>query len=378
MPENEVVEAEVMQPPAVAPQPSPAEQEAAFNKLILRGDLSGLNDREKVVYYRMLCDRIEIDWMTKPFDYLLLKGKVVLYLNAGGSYQINKRWNISHNKVECAFDHGLCLFLYRAAMPDGRVQESTGAAYVDGLKGEDLANAVMKAETRAKRRSTLSLMGLGGIVLADEPEGSQKVSFDPNTVDATGVSLVSDETREKIGVGAAKLSGLGVTVEMLISRFGKPLNEFGEEELAEMRNIVVALTDKKSTVQELFGDPKPVAEQPPMKAPGAGNAGANKQTAATSQLGTERSTTSPQGTAPAHATTTSEPPKESGPAKNAGRQGTSNATAADAKKTTSGKGNGPSAAEAPKDASPPPSESAPPKDAKPSGSIPPPLSNDVF
>ena len=44
-----------------------------------------------------------------------------------------------------------------------------GAVNINGLKGEALANAMMKAETKAKRRATLSLCGLG---LMDELEVS--------------------------------------------------------------------------------------------------------------------------------------------------------------------------------------------------------------
>ena len=43
----------------------------------------------------------------------------------------------------------------QAQMPDGRVDESTGALSVAGLKGEALATAYMKCEAKAKRRVTL-------------------------------------------------------------------------------------------------------------------------------------------------------------------------------------------------------------------------------
>ena len=41
-----------------------------------------------------------------------------------------------------------------------RMTESTGAVSIAGLKGEAKANAMMKAETKAKRRAVLSLVGL--------------------------------------------------------------------------------------------------------------------------------------------------------------------------------------------------------------------------
>ena len=49
----------------------------------------------------------------------------------------------------------------------GRCDESTGIVNITGLKGTDLANELMKAETKAKRRVTLSICGLG---MLDESE----------------------------------------------------------------------------------------------------------------------------------------------------------------------------------------------------------------
>lgn len=48
----------------------------------------------------------------------------------------------------------------QATLPQGRCDESIGAVSIAGLQGEALANAVMKAETKSKRRVTLSICGL--------------------------------------------------------------------------------------------------------------------------------------------------------------------------------------------------------------------------
>ena len=55
----------------------------------------------------------------------------------------------------------------RASFPDGRHDESIGAVPIAGLKGEARSNAMMKCETKAKRRVTLSLVGLSTL---DESE----------------------------------------------------------------------------------------------------------------------------------------------------------------------------------------------------------------
>jgi hypothetical protein len=48
----------------------------------------------------------------------------------------------------------------RATDRAGRSDESIGAVAIGGLKGDALCNALMKAETKAKRRATLAIVGL--------------------------------------------------------------------------------------------------------------------------------------------------------------------------------------------------------------------------
>ena len=49
----------------------------------------------------------------------------------------------------------------RATDKDGRIDESIGAVNIANKKGDDMAIAIMRAETKAKRRVTLSISGLG-------------------------------------------------------------------------------------------------------------------------------------------------------------------------------------------------------------------------
>lgn len=48
----------------------------------------------------------------------------------------------------------------RATLPDNRCDESIGAVFLGQAQGEAKANLLMKAESKAKRRVTLSLCGL--------------------------------------------------------------------------------------------------------------------------------------------------------------------------------------------------------------------------
>jgi len=122
-----------------------------------------------------------LDPFTKPFDILRLNGKEVLYCTRSGTQQLNKLHKVSHliTSRDTNQDAGVYIVTSKASLPDGRCTESIGAVNIQGLKGEMYANAIMKAETKAKRRATLDLLGLG---VLDESEAESI----PN---ATTVSL---------------------------------------------------------------------------------------------------------------------------------------------------------------------------------------------
>lgn len=141
--------------------------DATMNALVLNGDLSRLSPAQKVEYYCAFCQRVGLDPATQPFKILRLNGKEVLYCDRGGTAQLNKRHKVSHNITDRRKEDDLYAVTARAHTPDGRETESMGVVSIVGLRGEAFANALMKAETKAKRRATLDLLGLG---MLDESE----------------------------------------------------------------------------------------------------------------------------------------------------------------------------------------------------------------
>lgn len=140
---------------------------AIIESLALKGDISGLNPTQKVQYYATLCERMGLDPTTQPFLPLRLNGKEILYASKGATDQLAKvnkvnRAIVAREKIEDVY-----VVTARATLPDGRAEDSIGAVPIGNLKGEALANALMKAETKAKRRVTLSICGLG---MLDESE----------------------------------------------------------------------------------------------------------------------------------------------------------------------------------------------------------------
>jgi len=138
-----------------------------LERVVIGGDLSKLQPAERLQYYREVCSSIGLNPLTRPFEYLTLNGKMLLYARRDATDQLRRVHGVSV-QIMAREQHGdVYAVVARATDGKGRTDESVGAVTTQGLRGEALANALMKAETKAKRRVTLSICGLG---LMDETE----------------------------------------------------------------------------------------------------------------------------------------------------------------------------------------------------------------
>lgn len=140
---------------------APALDESIISSIVINGDLSKLSPQQKVDYYNLFCHRLGLDPISQPFRILKLNGKEILYCDRSGAQQLNKLYNLSHEITARETITGCYVVTARASNPEGRHTESIGAVTIDNLRGDNLCNAMMKAETKAKRRATLDLLGLG-------------------------------------------------------------------------------------------------------------------------------------------------------------------------------------------------------------------------
>jgi hypothetical protein len=136
-------------------------------RVLLHGDLKNLTASQKVSYYRAVCESVGLNPLTQPFQYLVLNGKEILYARREASEQLRKMHAVSIDIVARELVEGTYTVTARATLPDGRRDESIGAKWLGELKGEVRANAIMACESKAKRRVTLSICGLG---MLDETE----------------------------------------------------------------------------------------------------------------------------------------------------------------------------------------------------------------
>jgi hypothetical protein len=129
-------------------------------KVLLGGDLAQLTSQQKISYYRSVCDSLGLNPLTKPFEYIRLSGREVLYATRNCTDQLRHAHRISVTITAREIVEDCYVVTARATFPDGRHDEAIGAVPIAGLKGESRSNAMMKCETKAKRRVTLSLVGL--------------------------------------------------------------------------------------------------------------------------------------------------------------------------------------------------------------------------
>lgn len=151
----------------------------AIQAVLLGGDLSRMTPAQKVMYYNQVCSLVGLNPLTKPFDYLKLNGKEVLYANKGCAEQLRSVHKIGLRITDKQKIDDVYVVTAEAIDPAGRTDSATGAVTVAGLRGEALANAIMKAETKSKRRVTLSICGLNMLddTEVDSIKDAERVPF---------------------------------------------------------------------------------------------------------------------------------------------------------------------------------------------------------
>lgn len=148
-------------------------QATAVASFFETGDISGMTAAQQVQYYCELARAMGLNPLFKPFDALNLQGKKVLYANRGATDALARAQNV---RRECVSEPRVVslpsptgtgevkviMCRYRATLPNGRAEERTATTLY-----RDPANDLMKCETKAARRATLAVLGIG---VLDESE----------------------------------------------------------------------------------------------------------------------------------------------------------------------------------------------------------------
>jgi hypothetical protein len=169
--------------------------------VIAKGDLARLTPAERNAYYLEVCRTTGLNPITQPFAYIPLNGRLVLYAKRDAADQLRKNNGVSIEVVSHKVSDGVLTVHVKATDRSGRVDEDYGVvALPDVLKGEARANAFLKAVTKAKRRVTLSICGLGlpdESEVEDAPQYRSRPSHDPITGEVIENSAVGHAAVEQ-------------------------------------------------------------------------------------------------------------------------------------------------------------------------------------
>lgn len=159
-----------------------------LEQVVVNGDLAKLTPPQRLDYYRQVCQSMGLNPLSKPFDYITLKGKLTLYAKKDATDQLRKINGVSIDDVKTEDEGDWFVVTVKGSDKTGRRDVEIGAVAKTDMSG-NYGNALMKAVTKAKRRLTLSLCGLGWL---DETEIETIPDARPVIVDnATGEILES-------------------------------------------------------------------------------------------------------------------------------------------------------------------------------------------
>jgi hypothetical protein len=194
-----------------------------IESVIVKGDLAKLSSEERTRYYSEVCRSVGLNPLTKPFEYLQLNGKLTLYARKDATDQLRQIHGVSLTIVSREQVGDVYVVTARATTASGRSDESIGAVSIGTLKGDALANALMKAETKAKRRVTLSICGLG---LLDETEietipGAQPGPPALPAAPAASLALIDSDQSEALRIIGEELEEYKVTSAQFLQAINK-------------------------------------------------------------------------------------------------------------------------------------------------------------
>lgn len=150
-------------------QLSDAEISALFSGNI--GALSPLA-QDALIDYR--CRQLQLDPLTNPLIRVAVKGsnKIILYARKEAAEQLR----VAHGVTVTLISEQLTPDFYKVVLnfkhKDGREEPNAGVEALGAAKGEGLANAMLKAWSKALRRGTLAITGAGVSDIGDSAPGA--------------------------------------------------------------------------------------------------------------------------------------------------------------------------------------------------------------
>lgn len=225
-----------------------------LGQILVDGDLEKLNPEQRLQYYAMKCEAAGLDPRSQPFLFVRLQGKLVLYATKSATQQLCGRNKISTEILGSNTDGGMIEYRVRAKRPDGQFADEIGV--VPEARGNEGANARMKALTKAKRRAVLALCGLEVMDESELPEGAQTVQADLGSATAKAVPpyMDADKASRLRAICTANKIPTEVVKAQIMAATGGRVVEKGPQNIplysqAEYETLVAALKSWKAPAE---------------------------------------------------------------------------------------------------------------------------------
>jgi len=212
-------------------------QSNIIESVVIGGDLSRLTAEQRVSYYKAVCESLGLNPLTRPFDYITLNGKLTLYARKDAADQLRRLHGVSIDDVEITEVGDTYSVKVKGHDKTGRSDVEIGVVSKKDMQGNS-ANVQMKAVTKAKRRLTLSLCGLG---MLDETEIETIRDAQPVLVDDNGV-IEPQPAEEAIPAPTSEM-----TLEFAESELNSKGVRYGDLDSDKLRFMHKALSTKEPT-----------------------------------------------------------------------------------------------------------------------------------
>ena len=239
-----------------------------IERVVMLGDLKQLKPEERVDYYSQVCRSLGLNPLTRPLEYITLNGKLTLYARKDCTEQLRKLHKVSIWKLETSEQDAIFQAMAYARSGD-REDIDFGAASIKGLQGDVLVNAKLKAITKAKRRVTLSICGLGFLdetEIETVPQATTPFEATP-AIEEDLVPMITREQRKRLNdfIGGLKTK-FGLTNEDLQTKMREvtagvdKCNSLTEAQASEMIGIYAMWLNQleeaaASNLEDRKGDP---------------------------------------------------------------------------------------------------------------------------
>jgi hypothetical protein len=134
-----------------------------MERILAAGDVAALSAGDRAHYLIRVAESAGLNPLSQPFDLIPGPGgKLKLYPNKSATDQLRKMYRL-RTIMRGAREEPKGIYVVEVEVTDGiRTETNIGAVPIAGLQGEALANAMMKAHTKAKRRGSDAEQMRGG------------------------------------------------------------------------------------------------------------------------------------------------------------------------------------------------------------------------